>query len=111
MKDSLIYFILMLLAIPVFAAPAQASQGSAITSQVAFNLNALPLVTRSLAEFRSEASAVDEAATAKEVHGAYIYRHKSENAEWLMTSLLEPFYLSLLGAGLLLLGTVRWRDG
>lgn len=95
------------MAAPVLARSAVSDSTASPMSSL--DLSAIPLVSRSLSEFRSENSPSKETAAASDRHAAYNYREEGEGANWFFASLIEPFYLSLLGAGLLVLGTITWR--
>lgn len=105
MKKPMMYCFITLMIASGLAWPTSAADG-VITSQMpTMNLSAMPLVSKSLAEFSRDSSVVDSG-TAQDHAG---YTGKREGPGWVFASLIEPFYLSLLGAALLVFGTVRGR--
>ena len=106
MKKLLLYCCITLVTLSVEVRPAPVGDSAVISPLSPLDLSAMPLVSRSLAEFSADSSesveviAAAESQTFKDGHGF----------EWLFSSFSEPFYLSLLGAFLLLLGTIRRRD-
>ena len=105
--------LLLYCSIALVTVPAQITSATVVDRAIMpLDLSAMPLVSRSLAEFNAESSgSVEAEAAAVEHHSSsFSYQKDSSNAGWLFTSLSEPFYLSLLGAVLLLLGTIKRRN-
>jgi hypothetical protein len=109
MKKPLLYCFITLIAASVLAQPALAADGVVAPQLSAIDLSAMPLVSRSLSEFSSEAGSPEVDPVAEEQSSTYSYRRRGEGPGWLFASLIEPFYLSMLGAVLLILGTVTGR--
>lgn len=107
MKKLLIYCVTVIGATITMAGPAFAEDEPVMAQIHSMNLSAMPLVSRSLSELNSATSLV---ANQTAMPGEYSAKRTSRtDADWLFSSLAEPFYLSLLGAGLLILGTVKGR--
>ncbi len=106
MKKLLLYCCITLVTLSVEVQSAPVGDSAVISPLSPLDLSAMPLVSRSLAEFSAESSESVEVIPDTEAQ-AFKGGH---GFEWLFSSLSEPFYLSLLGAFLLLLGTIRRRD-
>lgn len=103
MKKLLLYCFAAVIALSGLAWRATAADRALAPQVAAVNLSAMPLMSRSLSEL-----AADKTASPTVVKGSHSfnYRSESEGPGWLFASIAEPFYLSLLGAILLILGTV-----
>ena len=111
MKNLLLYCCITLATLSTEVQSAAVADSAVISPLSPLDLSAMPLVSRSLAEFSADSSeSVEAIASAAESHASYKYGEDPSGIGWLFTSLSEPFYLSLLGAFLLLLGTIRRRD-
>lgn len=105
MKKPLLICFVAMLAISSLAWPAVAADGVIAPQLSTVDLSAMPLMSRSLAELDSDGLASEASAVTQDAD----YRHKSNSPGWLFASLVEPFYLTMLGAALLVLGTIRGR--
>lgn len=106
MKKSLLLIIVAALTLVGLAGPAAAADGVIAPQLSAVDLSAMPLISRSLSELDSDGLASDAPGIGG---GSSDYVAKGSSPSWLFASLVEPFYLTMLGAALLVLGTIRGR--
>lgn len=105
MKKPLLYCFITVMITSGLAWPTAAADGVVTHQMSTMNLSAMPLVSKSLAEFSRDSSATEPGQNSNPIG----YDSKREGPGWVFTSLMEPFYLSLFGAALLIFGTVRGR--
>jgi hypothetical protein len=116
MKNTLLHWLVVLMTVCGAASPAFGAQGMA-SSVTSMDLNAMPLVSRTLYELDGKAAASGRSEISSPEPAIYLYGDQESRFEWLkrpdwiLDSLIEPLYLSLLGAALLIFGTFKRRDG